>query len=319
MKAGIRRNYCNPDGINLESVALPQCGDKEVLIRVVAATVNRTDCANLAAKPFLMRFVLGFFRPKEIILGTDFAGEIVSVGKSVSSCSVGDSVFGFNDTGSRSHAEYTAVAEENVYAIPENIDYRRAAASLEGGTYAYSFLRKVSVRPQQRILINGASGAIGSALLQFLREYDVRIAATCNAENIELVKSLGADRVYDYTKENVLHGGEVYDHIFDAVGKWTFGKCKPLLKRNGTYTSSELGPYFQNVIYSLLTSSGSKKVIFPIPCSQREFMPFIESKLVSGRFSPVIDREYSLSDISNAYAYVITGQKTGNVMLNIWR
>jgi len=317
MKAAIRRKYCIPDKIELESIALPTPSESEVLVKIIATTVNRTDCANLTAKPFLMRFVLGLMSPRKVILGTDFAGHIVSVGKNVSSYKVGDRVFGFDDTGSESHAEYTIVSDKNIFSIPDKIDFSLAAASLEGAAYAYSFIHKVNIRSGQNVFINGATGAIGSALLQFVKQYDVHVTVTCNTKNIALVKSLGADKIYDYTKEDFTEDKEKFDFVFDTVGKSTFGKCKPLLKEKGIYISSELGPYFQNVFYPLLTSFLSKKVIFPVPLSKQKTIPFITQLLKNGKFKPIIDRVYLLEDISKAYKYVISGQKTGNVLINI--
>ncbi len=318
MKASIRRNYCSPSQIGIEQIEKPIPKVDEVLIRVYASTVNRTDCANLAAKPsFIMRFVLGLFKPRKIILGTDFAGEVISIGKNVKSFNIGDRVFGFNDTGAESQAEYLTTAIENIFPIPENIDYKQAAASLEGAHYAYSFIHKVNIKSGQSILINGATGGIGSALLQFVRQYNVKITATCNTKNINLILSLGADKIFDYTKEDFTDNNDKYDFIFDAVGKSTFGKCKPLLKEKGIYISSELGPYSQNIFYPLLTSISSKKVIFPIPFGKHKTIPYITNHLETKKFKPVIDREYLFEDISKAYEYVIKGQKTGNVLINL--
>ena len=317
MKASIRRKYGSPNQIKVESIDKPIPKDHEVLIKVYATTVNRTDCANLTAKPFIMRFVLGLFKPRKTILGTDFAGELISIGKNVKSFSIGDKVFGFNDTGSESQAEYVTTTVENLFPIPEKIDYKQAAASLEGASYAYSFIHKVNIQSGQNILINGATGGIGSALLQFVRQYDVNITATCNTNNIQLIESLGADNIYDYTKKDFTKENDKYDFIFDAVGKSTFGKCLSLLKEKGVYISSELGPYSQNIFYPLLTSILSKKVIFPIPYRKQKTIPYICNLLEKGKFNPVIDREYALEDISKAYEYVIKGQKIGNVLIKI--
>jgi len=317
MKASIRKKYCLPNQIKVESIDKPIPNENEVLIKIYATTVNRTDCANLTAKPFIMRFVLGLFKPRKTILGTDFAGELISIGKNVKSFSIGDKVFGFNDTGSESQAEYVTTTVENLFPIPEKIDYKQAAASLEGASYAYSFIHKVNIQSGQNILINGATGGIGSALLQFVRQYDVNITATCNTNNIQLIKSLGADNIYDYTKKDFTKENDKYDFIFDAVGKSTFGKCLSLLKEKGIYISSELGPYSQNIFYPLLTSILSKKVIFPIPYSKQKTIPFICKFLENGKFNPVIDREYALEDISKAYEYVTKGQKIGNVLINM--
>lgn len=317
MKASIRRKYGSPNQIKIESIDKPIPKDNEVLIKVYATTVNRTDCANLTAKPFIMRFVLGLFKPRKTILGTDFAGKVESTGKNVKSFSTGDKVFGFNDTGSESQAEYVTTTVENLFLIPEKIDYKQAAASLEGASYAYTFIHKVNIQSGQNILINGATGGIGSALLQFVRQYDVNITATCNTNNIQLIESLGADNIYDYTKKDFTKENDKYDFIFDAVGKSTFGKCLSLLKEKGVYISSELGPYSQNIFYPLLTSILSKKVIFPIPYSKQKTIPYISNLLEKGKFNPVIDREYALEDISKAYEYVIKGQKIGNVLIKI--
>ena len=317
MKASIRRKYGSPNQIKVESIDKPIPKDHEVLIKVYATTVNRTDCANLTAKPFIMRFVLGLFKPRKTILGTDFAGKVESTGKNVKSFSTGDKVFGFNDTGSESQAEYVTTTVENLFLIPEKIDYKQAAASLEGASYAYTFIHKVNIQSGQNILINGATGGIGSALLQFVRQYDVNITATCNTNNIQLIESLGADNIYDYTKKDFTKENDKYDFIFDAVGKSTFGKCLSLLKEKGVYISSELGPYSQNIFYSLLTLVLSKKVIFPTPYSTEKTIPYICNLLEKGKFNPVIDREYAFEDISKAYEYVIKGQKIGNVLIKI--
>jgi NADPH:quinone reductase-like Zn-dependent oxidoreductase len=318
MKASIRRKYGSINQIKIENIEKPIIKDNDVLIKVHATTVNRTDCANLTAKPFIMRFVLGLFKPRKIILGTDFAGKIISIGKNVKSFNVNDKVFGFNDIGSKSQAEYITSTEENLFLIPENINYKQASASLEGAHYAYTFIHKVNIQSGQRILINGVTGGIGSALLQFVKQYNVKITATCNTKNLKLIQSLGADKIYDYTKEDFTSDKETYDFIFDAVGKSTFGKCKPLLKEKGIYISSELGPYSQNLFYAITTSiSSNKKVIFPVPYSTQKTIPYIMELLKKEKFKPLIDREYLLEDIALAYEYVLSGEKTGNVIINI--
>jgi len=317
MKASIRRKYGLPNQIKVEQIKEPIPKDNEVLIRVYATTVNRTDCANLTAKPFIMRFVLGLIKPKKAILGTDFAGEIITVGKSVKSFNCGDKVLGFKDTGSESQAEYLTITTEHIFSIPKNVDFKQAAASLEGAHYAYSFIHKTTIKSGQHVLINGATGAIGSALLQFVKQYDVKITATCNTKNSQLIKSLGADKIIDYNKEDFTKSNDTYDFIFDTVGKSTFGKCKPILKEKGIYVSSELGPYSQNIFYSLFTLLSSKKVIFPIPFNTKKTIPYISNQLEVGNFKPVIDCEYVLEDISKAYEYVMTEQKIGNVLINL--
>jgi NADPH:quinone reductase-like Zn-dependent oxidoreductase len=319
MKAAIRRSFGTAEKINIEEHEKPVIKDNEVLIKVYATTVNRTDCANLTAKPFIMRFVVGFFGPKKIILGTDFAGQVVQTGKNVTAFKVNDKVFGFNDFGLSSQAEYISMPEDgNLLLIPEGINFKQAAASLEGAHYAYTFIHKVNILPGQSILINGATGAIGSALLQFVKQYDIKVAATCNTRHIDLVRSLGADKIYDYSREDFTKDSKKYNFIFDAAGKSTFGKCKPVLTKGGIYISSEPGPFAQNLVFAVTTKiTGSKKVIFPVPYSIKETMPYISKRLTEGIFNPVIDREYSLEHIAEAYTYVLAGQKTGNVVICI--
>lgn len=319
MKAAIRLNYGSPDNISIEEIEKPLPKENEILIKVKATTVNRTDCANLRAKPFIMRLFLGLFSPKKTILGTDFAGDVVEVGKNVTSFAVNDSLFGFNDMGYQSQAEYLCIAEDgNLSFIPKNVNYASAVASLEGAHYAYSFIHKVDLKSGQKVLINGATGAIGSALLQFAKQFHVNITATCNTKNIEKVKELGANRVIDYSKEDFTKEREKYDFVFDAVGKSTFGKCKAILNEKGVYISSELGPFAQNIFYALFTPIFSKKkVVFPIPYNIKITSPYILIHLKMEKFKPLMDREFKLEDISKAYEYVLTGEKTGNVIVNM--
>lgn len=317
MKAAIRRSYGPPEKIRIEEIETPVPKENEVLIKVFATTVNRTDCANLTAKPFIMRFVVGLFKPKRIILGNDFAGQVVAVGSHVKKFQLNDRVFGFKDTGLSSQAEFVVLNEnDNLIPIPEGIDYKHAVASLEGAHYAYTFIHKPKISSGQRILINGATGAIGSAALQLVKQFDVHVTATCNTKNIELIQNLGADKIYDYTKEDFTSGIEKYDFILDTVGKSSFGKCIPILNKGGTYISSELGAFAQNVFFALFTKiAGSKKVIFPIPSNPKITMPYISECLQKGIFKPVIDREYPLEKIASAFEYVMSGQKTGNVII----
>ncbi len=319
MKAAIRRRYGSPQVIQIEEIETPVPKDDEILIQVHATTINRTDCANLTAKPFIMRFFLGLFKPRKIILGNDFAGIVVAIGKDIQAFKVNDRVFGFTDLGLQSQAEYMVIKPKgNVLTIPDNVDFKSAAASMEGAHYSYSFIDKSGIKSGQRILINGATGAIGSAVLQFINQLDVQITATCNTKNIDLIRSLGAHKIIDYTKEDFTKTDEKYDFIFDAVGKSTFGKCKPLLKDRGIYISSELGPYVQNPFLALFTSFGSKKkVIFPIPFNIKKTLPLIQDLLKQEKFKPVIDREYPLDEIAKAFEYVLTGEKTGNVIITI--
>jgi NADPH:quinone reductase-like Zn-dependent oxidoreductase len=319
MKAAIYENYGSPDVLEIKEVEKPVPEDNEVLIRVYATTVNRSDCAMLRAKPFIMRFTTGLVSPNRPILGTDFAGQIEAVGNGVLLFNVGDRVFGFDDGGLSSHAQYMTLSENNALAIiPDNLTYEQAAASIEGAHYAYNFINKVELKKGQRVLVNGATGAIGSAAVQLLKYYGADITAVCNTKNIELVKSLGANKTIDYLKEDFTKSDEKYNYVFDTVGKSTFAKCKPLLVSGGVYISSELGPNAQNPFLALITPFyGDKKVVFPLPLNRKKSVLLIKKLSEEGKFKAVIDRKYPLEEIADAFRYVEKGQKTGNVIITI--
>ena len=319
MRAVVYKNYGSPDVLQLAEVDTPIPKDNEVLIRIYATTVNRTDCAMLRAKPLIMRFFTGLFKPKNLILGTDFAGKIEAIGKDVVAFKIGDRVFGLDDSGLSSHAHYMSLSQDSALTtIPKNITYEYAAASCEGAHYAYNFINKVTIKGGEKILVNGATGAIGSAAVQILKYLGVDVVAVCNTKNLELVKSLGADKVFDYTKEDFTEADQKYDYIFDAVGKSSFFKCKRLLRPGGAYISSESGYMAQNIFLALLTPLfGNKRVIFPIPVDTKGSVLFIKKLIEQGGFSAVIDRKYPLEQIADAYRYVEKGQKTGNVVIII--
>jgi NADPH:quinone reductase-like Zn-dependent oxidoreductase len=319
MKAAVRTTYGPPDILEIKDVEKPAPKDNEVLVRVHAATVNRTDCGILWGKPFIIRFFIGLFKPNSTITGTDFAGEIEAAGKNVVTYKSGDRVFGFDDNGLGSHAQYLTVREDKPFAlVPANLDYEHAAASIEGAHYACNFIKKVDLDRGQKVLVNGATGAIGSAAVQFLKHFGLYVTAVCNTKNIELIKSLGADKIIDYEKQDFTRDDEKYDFIFDAVGKSTFSKCKPLLAQHGTYISSELGPKYENPFLALLAPlSGGRKVKFPFPTDIKGSIAFIKDLIQQERFKPVIDRVYSLDKIAEAYNYVASGQKTGNVVITM--
>lgn len=319
MQASIYQAYGPPDVLQLKTVEKPAPKANKILVRVHAATVNRTDCAMLQAKPFIMRFFTGLFKPRNPILGTDFAGAIEAVGAGVTGFNVGDRVFGFDDNGLSSHAQYLTIdAGKGIAVIPENCSYEQAAASIEGAHYAYNFINKVQLNNGDKVLVNGASGAIGSAAVQLLKRYGAVVTAVCNTKNIEMAKAIGADRVIDYQREDFTKNGRQYDFVFDAVGKSTFNKCKALLKPGGVYISSELGWMAQNIFYALFTPFFSrKKVKFPVPVDIPGSVRLVKTLLAEGKFKPVIDRTYPLTETAEAFRYVLTGEKTGNVVLQI--
>jgi NADPH:quinone reductase-like Zn-dependent oxidoreductase len=326
MKAIVYNKYGPPDVLHLQEEDKPVPGNREVLVKVMATTVNRTDCANLTAKPFIMRFMLGFFKPKKVIPGTEFSGKIEAIGNEVTSFKVGDSIFGFDDSVLSSYAEYLTIPEDKgITTMPESISFEQAAASSEGLHYAYNFINKVDLKRGHNVLVNGASGGIGTATVQLLKYFGAQITAVCNTKNIDLVKNLGANKVIDYTMEDFTKDDQLYDFVFDSVGKSSFGKCKRLLKPGGVYISSELGYMAQNLFFALITAifgkmpgQSGKKVKFPYPPDIKRSVLLSKKLIEEGKYEPVIDRYYQLEKIADAFRYVEKGQKTGNVVIRIF-
>ena len=317
MKASVYTQYGSTDVLRLKEVATPTPKDNEVLIKVHATTVNRTDCGFLMAEYFLVRLFWGLFKPKKHILGTEFAGEIVSIGKDVQSFKIGDAVFGLSADEFGTHAEYLCMPEKGAVALmPTNMDYQQAAAICEGAYLAMNYYKAVNLRAGHKILINGATGSIGSAGVQLAKYFGAEITAVGNTKNMDLVKSLGADKVIDYQKEDFTKLNDSFDFVFDAVGKSSFFKTKHLLKRGGVYFSTELGFAYANPILALLhLKFDGKKVIFPIPTINKEDVLFFKKLIEEGHYKAVIDKTYPFDQIVAAYQYVQTGQKTGNVVI----
>ncbi len=317
MRAVVNTKYGPPEVVQLMEIEKPIPANNEVLIKIHATTVNRTDCGFRSAEYFISRFFSGLLRPKNKILGNEFAGEIEAVGKDVKSFAIGNKIFGYNDVSFGAHAEYMTIAEDgSVTTMPENLTYDEAAALSEGGHYALCDIRAANVESGQKVLVNGATGAIGSAAVQLLKHFGAKVTAVCNTKNIELVRSLGADIVIDYTKQDFTKTDQSYDFIFDAVGKSSFIKCKPILNKKGIYISTELGKYSANVFLALITPLfGTKKVLFPIPTINKSDVVFLKELAEAGVYKPIIDRRYKLTEIVEAYRYVETGQKTGNVVI----
>ncbi|MES2652518.1 MAG: NAD(P)-dependent alcohol dehydrogenase [Bacteroidota bacterium] len=317
MKAAIRYKYCDPSQLRITKVPVPVPGNNEILVKVKATTVNRSDCGVLTGKPYLIRCFTGLLKPTLPVTGTDFAGIVVAKGDEVSNFGIGDNVYGFFDQGLSSHAEYVVVpVKKAVLKKPDHITFEQAAASLEGAHYAFYFLNELKLKAGDSVLVNGGTGAVGNAALQFLKHFKVLVTVTCETEFVAVLKSHGADTVIDYTNEDFTERNEQFDYIFDAVGKSSFAKCKPLLKPKGIYISSELGSYWQNPLLALLSPfMPDKKVKFPLPLSINRSMKFIDELLVNGEFIPLIDRRYKFDEIEKAFNYVLSGQKKGNVIL----
>jgi len=318
MKAITREVYGSFDVLEIKEIEKPVPQDHEILVNVHATTVNRTDCAIVTGSPFIMRFFTGLFKPKSIVPGTDFAGRVEAVGKDVTTFKPEDRVWGFDDNGLGSQAQYMALsADKAISIIPDGLSFEQAAASAEGAHYAYNFINKVELEPGKKVLVNGATGAIGSAAVQFLKYNGMYVTAVCKAEHFDLVRSLGADKLIDYLTEDFTQDHETYDFVFDAVGKSTFTRCKKLLNPKGIYISSELGPYIQNPFLAIFTPlTGGKKVIFPFPRDIKSSLTFINMLIEKGKFQAVIDKSYPMEQAIDAYKYVASGQKTGNVLIS---
>jgi NADPH:quinone reductase-like Zn-dependent oxidoreductase len=320
MRAVVHDRYGPPDVLRLEDVERPTPNEDQILVRVHATTVSRSDCGWRSGKPFISRFFNRMFgrggvrRPKPgTILGGEFAGEVEAVGETVSEFAVGDRVFGASLIGA--HAEFTCMrASGPVAPMPAGATFEEAAAVCDGFILALGCLRRADVREGRRILVYGASGSIGTAGVQLARYFGAHVTAVCNTKNLELVKSLGADEVIDYTQEDFTENGETYDVIFDAVGKHSFRGCRDSLKPGGTYLPTD---GFENAFWLLWTSRiGDRKVRAELPPKYRKNDVLMLKELIeTGRYRPVIDRRYPLEDVVEATRYVETQQKAGNVVL----
>lgn len=319
MKAVVYTQYGPPSVLKLVDVAKPEPNDNEVLIKIHATTVNRTDCGFRKAEYFAVRVVGGLFKPKNTILGTELAGVVESVGKDVSTFKPGDKVFGLSTFKFGTHAEYVCVAEDKaITPMPVNMNFNEAAAVCDGMFLAYSNIKKIDFTSPKKVLVNGASGSIGIATVQLAKYFGAHVTAVCKTQAVELLKSLGSDEVIDYTKDYFTQCGQQFDVVFDSVGKSTFFKCKKILKPKGIYISSELGYMWQNVFLALAAPlMPGKKVLFPIPVDTKKDIFFFKQIIEEGKYKPVIDRTYPLEHIIDAYNYVETGEKTGNVVITV--
>jgi NADPH:quinone reductase-like Zn-dependent oxidoreductase len=322
VKAAVHTRYGPPEVLHVEEVPTPRPGPGELLVAVRCSSVNRTDCGFLRARPFITRFFSGLFGPRHVSLGCEFAGRVAAVGPGVTRFAVGDAVFGFDDGRWGGHAEYKVIAEDRPVArIPDGITDEQAAAATEGAHYALCYLRATGITAGTRVLVHGATGAIGSAAVQLFKHAGAHVVATSTTRNVALVASLGADRVIDHEREDFTRCGETFDVVFDAVGKSSFGACRRLLAARGIYVSTELGPWGQNPLLGLLGPlfrlARARRVMFPLPTCSQEDIELLRDLLARGELRPVIDRTYRLDEIREAFTYVETGQKTGNVVVRI--
>ncbi len=319
MKAVINTRYGSPDILEIRQVPKPEPAADEVLIKVYATTVSRTDVGALRPQPPLIgRLLMGLFRPKWTVLGLDFAGEVEAIGANVTLFEPGHRVFGMSPEHYGAHAEYLCVPEQGaIAAMPTGANFNEVVVS-EGAWYAHTYLERFGLKPGHKILIYGASGAIGTAAVQLSKIRGAEVTAVVGTRHLELAKSLGADHVVDYTVGDFTQIGETFDFVFDAVGKTTFFRCRKLLKRTGVFSASDLGPWWQNLFLAACSSITRRdRVVLPMPKDSETFMAYLKDRIEAGQFRAVVDRTYPLDAIAEAYRYVETAQKTGIVVINV--
>jgi NADPH:quinone reductase-like Zn-dependent oxidoreductase len=312
MRAVVHDRYGPPEVLRLDEIERPVPGDDEVLVRVHATTVNQTDC-HVRRGTIPMRFFVGLIRPKRRIRGTELAGEVAAVGRSVTEFQVGDRVFGLRWG---AHAEFVCVPEAGPRAhMPAGMTFEEAAAVCDGATQALTHLRRANVGTGTRLLVYGASGSCGTAAVQLAKHFGAHVTAVCNTKNVELVRSLGADEVIDYLHEDFTKNGEMYDVVLDAVGKHSFLRSRGSLKPGGLFVATDR---LINVVHALWTRRvGDRKVVFANPKPTKEDITFLRRLIEAGEYRAVIDRSYPLEDVVEAARYVETWQKTGNVVLTV--
>jgi NADPH:quinone reductase-like Zn-dependent oxidoreductase len=317
VRAVVYDRYGGPDVLRLEDVERPAPKDDEVLIRIHATTVTRTDTGLRSAEFFVSRFLTGLRRPKRRILGVELAGVVEGAGSAVTDFEVGDEVFGVK--GSGAHAEYVCMRESGPLAHkPAGMTFEEAAAVCDGAALALACLRSANVRNGQSIVVYGATGSVGTAAVQLAKYFGANVTAVGNTKNVELVKSLGADEVIDYTREDFTKNGKRYDVVFDAVGKHSFRRSRRSLKRDGIFVTTDLGFMWHAPLLLLLTRwIGDKKVKLGITKYAKEDVLLLKELIEQGKYRAVIDRTYPLEQVVEASRYVETGQKTGNVVLTV--
>ena len=316
MRAVVYDRYGPPEILRLEEVERPVPGDADVLVRVRATTVTRTDTGLRSAEYFISRFVTGLRRPKQRILGLELAGVVEEVGAAVTEFEVGDEVFGVR---SGAHAEYVCVQENGALAHkPPGLTFEEAAPLSDGAALALACLRKAGTLDGKRVVVYGASGSVGTAAVQLAKHLGAHVTAICNTKNVELVRSLGADEVVDYTEEDFTTNGSTYDVVFDAVGKHSFRRSRRSLEPGGTFLETDLGFMWHVPALALATRwIGDKNVGLGITKYSKEDVLLLKALAEAGQYRAVIDRTYPLEEVVEATRYVETGQKTGNVVLTV--
>ena len=321
MKASVYTKYGTPNVLKVCRVDKPTPKDNEILIKVFAASITTADTMIRRGHPLIGRLFIGLRKPKYPVTGTGFSGEVESTGKNVTHYKPGDRVFGESIFGYGSNAEYTCVAEDGVLTmLPDGMTHESAAPVCDGALTSLSFLKDIGhLRPGQRVLINGASGSLGSAAVQIARHYGAHVTGVCSTGNLELVKSLGADAVIDYKHEDFTRSAGPYDIIYDAIGGRSFTQCKKVLSENGRYLSPVLG---FSLLFSMLWSGvlGSKKATFSATGirpkkSLRALIVELADLFESKAITTIIDKRYALDQIAVAHDYIDKGHKKGNVVM----
>ena len=319
MRAVVQDRYGPPSVLHIEEVPTPVPADDEVLVRVRASTVSQSDTHLRAANPFIWRFFVGLRRPRIRTLGVEFSGEVAAVGASVREFHVGDRVFG-GPRGFGAHAEFTCLKESGPIAhMPAGMSFEDAAAVCDGTNEALATLRAARIRSGMRIAIYGASGSLGTAAVQIAKHYGAHVTAICNTKNVELVRSLGADEVVDYTVEDFTKNADGYDAIIDAVGKYAYHWGRRGLRPGGIYVETDLGPHKLDTLVNLVLTRrfGTRRLVFAGGFRNKEDILLAKALIEAGEYRPVIDRRYPFEQVAEAHAYVETWQKTGNVVLTV--
>lgn len=320
MKAMIYKEYGTPGVLQTCILKKPEPKNHEVLIKLMATTVTTADCMMRRGDTVLSRFMIGLSGPRKKYqtLGIELSGRIESIGKKVSRFRVGDEVFAFRGFGTGCYAEYKCMSENASLSLkPDNMNFSEAASVVDGATTALFFLKeKADLQKGQHILINGASGSIGTFAVQLAKHFGAEVTGVCSTKNLEYVKSLGADKVIDYTKQDFANTGDKYDVIFDTIGKSSFMHCKPALKNGGKYVVTVMT--MKRLIQTIVTKFGAnKKVILAMSVNKTGELEFIRDLIEKGHLKTYIDRQYSFEELPEAHAYVDKGHKKGNVVIEI--
>ena len=315
MRAIVQDRYGPPDVLRIGDLPRPELGDRDVLVRVIASTVSQTDVHARAAHPFFWRFFAGLRRPRWTCLGVEFAGVIEEVGPGVGELAPGDEVFGQPSRLFGAHAELLAMSADGALARkPANISFEEAAAVCDGASQALDTLRKAGAGPDRRIVVYGASGSLGTAAVQLGKHLGAHVTGVCGPTHVDLVRSLGADEVVDYTRDDFRDRGPVFDAVIDAVGKYAFVKARKALKPGGVYVATDAGPYLESFVMVLPARlAGSRRLSFAMGRRQADDVRMLAGLLAAGTFRPVLDRIYPLEEIAEAHRYVETWRKGGNV------